>query len=165
VAAATPVSAADPSSGQIPQATSGQASPSQWAQLKADLNASSLPRSVTVSGGVRTITYTLASGSKLVLTEPAGGTTGQPSPQFSVGGCGFLRLCVWLNRGDQLVLLAGGVYALTAMICIASLGVACVVVGTALVMGLQYIMNRGYVCPNYEVIELAFSPGTIRGCY
>jgi hypothetical protein len=135
----------------------------EWAQLKAELNSSTLPRSVTVADGVRTFVYTLASGSQLVLEEPVGRSV--VTTEFSVGGCGFLRLCVWLNRGDQLVVLAGATYLLVAAICLAAPLVGCLVVGAALVMAQQWLNNRGYICSNYLVVELAFSPGTIRGCY
>jgi hypothetical protein len=156
------VSAATPST-QTAAASTGQFDPKAWAAVKAALDASKLTKSVSVVGGVRTTKYTLADGSALALTEPAGSAHGV-SPMLSIGGCGFLRLCVWLNRGDQLIVAAGSFAALTAIICIAG-PPACVVAATVAAAVFQAINNRGYICPNYMVVEVLFSPGTIRGCY
>lgn len=141
----------------------GQYGPQAWAQIKAQLNSSSLAHEVTVAGGVRTLTYTLPSGSKLVLQEPAGPNV--VTPQWSVGGCGFLRACVWLNRGDQMIVRAGSFTALGILICAAVPAIGCAVVAGALAAAAVALQQRGYICPNYMVVELAFSPGTLRGCY
>jgi hypothetical protein len=157
-----PVLAATPTAQNLPL-SSGQVDQKQWASIKAELDSSKLPRSTSVGNGVRTTTYTVPSGSMLSLSEPAGGGS-SISPQLSVGGCGFLRLCVWLNRGDQLIVAAGSFAALTAMICLAG-PAACVVASAVAAATFQAISNRGYICPNYMVVEILFSPGWIRGCY
>lgn len=172
LAAPSAVSAHSPGAGDSPAVGAapasavplgGQYSPQAWAQIKAQLNSSSLAHKVTVADGVRTFTYTLPSGSKLVLEEPVGPNV--VTPQWSVGGCGFLRVCVWLNRGDQLIVMAGVFGVLAAAICFAVPVIGCIVVAGALAAANQALNNRGYICPNYMVVELAFSPGTIRGCY
>jgi hypothetical protein len=164
LAAATPVMATSPSADQPAQPMRRALSAGQWAQLKAELNATSLPRSVSVEDGVRTITYTLETGSMLVLNEPAG-KSNNLRPQLSVGGCGLLTLCVWLNRGDQLVLAAGGTAFLVGVICAASAGLACLVAGVAMAMAFQWISNRGYICSHYLVVVLLPTPGAIKSCY
>ena len=141
----------------------GQYSPQAWVQIKAQLNSSSLAHEVTVAGGVRTLTYTLPSGSKLVLEEPVG--PGVVTPQWSVGGCGFLRVCVWLNRGDQMIVMAGSFTTLGILICAAVPLIECAIVAGALAAAATALQQRGYICSHYMVVELAFSPGTLRGCY
>jgi hypothetical protein len=160
-----PVSAA--SSTDQARYSSDQLSPRQWASLKAELDASQLPRSTTLVDGVRTTIYTLPTGSMLSMSEPVHNKSisrENTSPQLSVGGCGFQRLCVWLNRGDQLIVAAGSFAGLTAIICMAG-PAACVVAAVVAAAVFQAISNQGYICPNYMVVEVLFSPGTIRGCY
>jgi len=156
-----PVSAATPPTFDAP--TSGsQMTPQQWATIKADLNASSLPRTVTVSGGIRTFTYTLPSGSTLVLSEPVG-----PQPELTtdlrVDWCGFFSICVYLNRADQAALAAGGAVALGALICIVGTPAVCVVAGIALAVAASYIGSYGF-CPNELRVELLPWPGGNIGC-
>lgn len=163
VASVGPVSAATPTAPNLPL-SSGQMNLKQWAEVKAELDASKLPKSTSLVNGVRTTKYTLPSGSMLSVSEPAGAKN-SISPQLSVGtDCGFLRLCVWLNRGDQLVVAAGSFAALTAIVCLAG-PAACVVAATVAAAAFQAISNQGYVCPNYMVMEILFSPGTLRACY
>lgn len=156
------VSAASPSADKL-QTSSGQMDPKVWASVKKALDSSALTKSTSVLNGVRTYTYTLPSGSALSLSEPAGGRSAI-SPQLSVGGCGLLRLCVWLNRGDQLIVAAGSFGALTSIICLAG-PAACVVAVAVAAATFQAISNRGYICPHYMVVEILFSPGTVRNCY
>jgi len=138
----------------------------QWMEIKAGLDANpKLVKTSSGSGITGTYTYALPDGPKLVLQGAAPAAVKGVSPQFTVTtSCGFLRLCVRLNRGEQLIVMAGSFAALGAAICLVSAGVACVVVAAALAMAAQWLNNRGYVCPNYMLLELAFSPGTIRGC-
>jgi hypothetical protein len=156
------VSAATPTAQRAP-ASSGQFDPKAWASVKAALDASKLAKSTSLLDGVRTTKYTLADGSILSLSEPVGSRSGI-SPKLSVGGCGFFRLCVWLNRGDQLIVAAGSFAALTYIICFAG-PIACGFALTVAAAVFQAINNRGYICPNYMIVEILFSPGTIRGCY
>lgn len=169
VAAANPardaarlVSAATPTGQNVPSAA-GQLDAKAWASVKTELDSSHLPRSTSVSGGVKTTFYTLPSGSMLSLSEAVGGKV-SIAPQLSVGACGFLRLCVWLNPGDQLIVAAGSFTALTFIICLAG-PIACGVASVVAAATFQAISNRGYICPNYMIVEVLFSPGTVRGCY
>ena len=79
------VSAAGPTA-ERPPVSSGELTPREWTSIKKNLDASKLPKSTSVVNGVRTIAYTLPTGSMLTLSEPAGGTP-SVAPQASVGGC------------------------------------------------------------------------------
>lgn len=155
--AATPQAPAGPAGG-----SSGQLTTQQWATLKADLNAGSLPRTVTVSGGVRTFTYTLPTGSALVLREPVGQQP-EASSELGLGWCGFLQLCVYLNRADQGALAAGGAVALGALICVLGTPAVCVVAGVALAVAASYIGSYGF-CPNLLQVGLLPVPGSNIRC-
>lgn len=165
VSAATPISG-DPAGGSSTQ-SSTQMTPQQWATIKADLNASSLPRTVTVSGGIRTFTYTLPSGSSLVLSEPVGPQPGVPAEvtsQLGVGVCGFFNVCVYLNRTDQGALAAGGAAFLAIAICaIPAVGwISCAAVTSALVVAAFYIAAYGF-CPRDLQVGL-IPPGSDVRC-
>jgi hypothetical protein len=63
-----------------------------------------------------------------------------------------------------LIVAAGSFAGLTAIICMAG-PAACVVAAVVAAAVFQAISNQDYICPNYMVVEVLFSPGTIRGCY
>lgn len=162
LAGAGPAGAATPTIKGAPDAT-GQLDSKTFASVKKELDSSNLAKSTTISGGVLTTFYTLPGGSMLSLSEPTK-VKGTIAPAAYLGGCGFLRLCVWLNRGDQLIVAAGSFAALTALICLAG-PAACVVAAAVAAAVFQAISNRGYICPHYMVVEVLFSPGVIRACY
>jgi hypothetical protein len=156
-----PVSAAAPAPGSD-AASSGRLTQHEWTQLKAELEASSLPRTVTVSGGTRTYTYTLPSGSALVLSEPS--KKADLAPMLGVGGCGWFNVCIYLNRVDQGALATGGAILLTAAICaIPAVGwLSCAAIAAAIAVGAYYIAAYGF-CPRYLQIGL-IPPGSNVRC-
>ena len=139
-----------------PQASArAEMTSAQWRALKAGLD-SSKEFTRTVSVGVRalTYTYTIPSGSSIVLQEPVGPvaaaiTSRAMTPSFSVHGCGFMVVCVDLDRTDQGALTNGGSAALVAAIClIPAVGtVACIAVGAAMAVAATYISTNG-ICAN-----------------
>ena len=163
VVTAVPASAATPSAANgNAGGSAGQMTQQEWATLKADLNSSSLGHTVTVNGGTRTFTYTLPTGSTLVLSEPVGPQSGV-TPELGLGGCGWFQLCVYLNRADQSALIQGGLAALAAVICIIGSPAACVVAAFALGAALSYIGSNGF-CSNQLQVELLPFPGTNVRC-
>jgi hypothetical protein len=64
-----------------------------------------------------------------------------------------------------MIVMAGAFTALGILICAAVPVIECAVAAGALAAAAVALQQRGYICPNYMVVELAFSPGTIRGCY
>jgi len=152
---------------QAPAST--QMTPTEWRALKAGLDSSKdFTHNANVSAGVRTHAYTYTSGSTVVLQEPVGAvaafapfTTMTPLPEGA--GCGFLFVCVDLDRVDQAALGTGGSKALGAAICaIPAVGqVACVAVGAVLAMALVYLAAKG-PCPNK--MRLLLFPIRSVGC-
>ena len=103
----------------------------EYQQLKAGLSASKdFTKSKSTKGGVTTLNFHYTNGTVLTLQEPASGPRSVTS-FIRAGGCGFLQLCVYLNRTDQGALAAGGAAGLTIAICaIPAVGwAACAVVG------------------------------------
>lgn len=132
----------------IPLAKPLEKAPAFWEQMKADLNADpNLTRTETSANGTRTLTYTSSDGFALVLSEPAEKrSTGGITPQFSVGGCGWFNVCIYLNRTDQGALAAGAAAFLAVAICvIPAVGwIGCAAVAAALAIAQHYIATNGF---------------------
>jgi hypothetical protein len=143
-----PAAAAPPGAGG---GSSDKLTQQEWKQLKAELESSSLPRTVTVSGGTRTFTYTLPTGSALVLSEPSEKTS--VTPMLGVGGCGWFNVCIYLNRVDQGALATGGAILLTAALCaIPAVGwIGCAAIGAAIAVGAYYIAAYGFCSRNLQI--------------
>lgn len=132
-----------------------------WTALKAGLNSSSdFTRQVVVAGGVRTMTYTHTGGSQLELREPVGKVS-EVSPELSVGGCGFLQVCVYFNRTDQGAILAGAAAAIAAAICLVASPAGCIVASAAVAIAFYYLTENGR-CPSRLRVRLLPSPGGAR---
>lgn len=114
---------------------------------------------------VRTHAYTYTSGSTVVLQEPVGATAAAKpfaamAPSVDVHGCGFLTLCLDLNKTDQEALTNGSSAALGVAICaLPAVGqVACGFVIAALAIAATYVSNNG-VCANKLQLTLGPVPG------
>ena len=118
-------------------------SATEWRAVKRDLNASSLARTVEVAGGVKTMTYTLTTGGTMELREPVG-PQADVTVQFSIGGCGFLQVCVYFTPTEQRMILGGYGYLLAAGIC-AAFPPGCVPAGLVIVVAGIYLNDQ--VCP------------------
>jgi len=125
---ASPASAVDVASAAPPSAVEPAAA-LVAIQLAPALDATSAAKAITFTALQVRSTYTLESGSLVVLTRPLSGGA-QVTPQFSVGvGWGFY---VYLNRVDQAAVIAGGAAALAAAICLVPAvgnGMCAVVIG------------------------------------
>ena len=144
----------------------GQMTRQQWATLKADLKANSVSEVVTESAGTRTFTYTIKSGSTLVLSEPTSrlaSVTPGAAPNLYFGGCGWFQLCVYLNRADQGALAAGGAAGIAAVLCLAGGPVVCVAAAIAAAIAASYVSSYGF-CPGDLQIEVAPWPGSNLRC-
>ena len=143
-----------------------QMTPTQWRALKAGLDSSKeFTHQVSVSAGVRTHAYTYTSGSTVVLREPIGAVAAATpfaamAPSVDVHGCGFLTLCLDLNKTDQEALTNGSSAALGVAICLLpAVGqVACGFVATALAIGATYVSHNG-LCANKLQLTLGPVPG------
>lgn len=84
------------------------------------------------------------------------------SRHLSVGGCGFLRLCVYFNRTEQRYIAAGASAAIAAAICIAGTPAACVVASTLVAIASVYISDRGGICSGRLRVQVLPYPGRPR---
>lgn len=161
VATVTPASAAATvASAPTPETMT----PEQYQQLKAGLSASkAFTKSESTSGGVRTLSFQYTNGTVLTLQEPVSGPP-TVTTSIRVGGCGFLQLCVYLNRTDQGALAAGGAAGLAIAICaIPAVGTAaCAFVAAALTAAAYYIAAHGF-CKKELRVRIFPSPGKL-GC-
>src|ERR1035437_7909718 len=74
-----------------------QSQPANWAALKTSLDHdASLSRTVTVTGGLRLLTYTTGSGTFFVLTEPTGQRSLAVKPNL-----GVVRCASWSFRSEN----------------------------------------------------------------
>lgn len=151
-----------------PIAPTNQIQPAQWAALKAQLNANTnVTKTVSVLAGTRTYTYTMASGSSVVLTEPAAAAKLSVKPNIAFGGCGWFQLCLYLNRQDQYNLWGAGAVAEGIIVCalLAPLGVAgilgCAGVTAALFLADAYLANYGF-CSNLQVEVVPWVGSNLR---
>jgi hypothetical protein len=103
---------------------------------------------------------TLGAGLDSVAATPFAAMT----PSFSGAGCGFVGVCVDLDRTDQGALTNGGAAALGVAICfIPAVGqVACVLVGAALAVAATYVSTNG-ICPNKLRVTIVAVPFTDSG--
>ena len=88
-----------------------------------------------------------------------------PDPAaISVGGCGFLRACVYFNRTEQRYIAAGSGAAVGAAICIAGTPAACVVAATLIAIAIAnvYINDRGGICSGSLRVQFLPYPGRPR---
>lgn len=167
------VAAARPTAGPsvtAPSATLAGGDRAMYEQFKAYLTSSpDFSRQMQVAGNTRIWTFTYQGpvshsvGDKFVLQEPVGSAGAAISPQLSVGGCGFLQVCVWLNQTDQIYLEQFGVGFIAAVICSLAPPMCPFAAGAA-AAAWQYLSNHS-LCPNYLVITLFPWPGTVVGCY
>jgi hypothetical protein len=86
--------------------------------------------------------------------------------QISEGGCGFLQRCVWLSRGEQLVILAGGSATIVALICGATVLLGCATASAVVAAALQWLSNRGGICPvSRPRLRVQYFPiPSVEGC-
>ena len=112
-----------------------------WRELKQNLSKSSLDRTVEVAGGTRTLTYTMESGTQLVLEEPAG-PQADVTTQVSAGGCGWFRLCVYFTPTEQRMILAGYGAALGAAICAVTGPAGCAVAAVVIAVAAAYLNDQ-----------------------
>lgn len=99
----------------------------------------------------------LASGAFTVSTGS------QSDPRYlSVGGCGFLRLCIYFNRTEQRYIAAGAGAAVAAAICIAGTPAACVVAATLVAIAGVFISDRGGICSGRLRVQILPYPGRPR---
>ena len=135
-------------------------SAADWRELKKNLNASAVARTVTVGGGARTLTYTLASGTTLELLEPTG-----PQPdltvQVSARGCGFLQLCVYLTPLEQRMIAGGAGAAIGAAICPATGPAGCIAASFVVGAAFVYIQQRG-ICSYRMRVRVLPTVGGVR---
>ena len=125
--------------------------------LKRSLDASpTLRRSVGVSAGARTFTYSAANGVALSLQFPVSGSTSRP--KLGVGGCGFLQLCVYFNRTDQGAVAAGAAAGLGVLICAVTSPAGCAAAAVVLAMAANYIDHFG-ICRNQLGVRILPFPG------
>lgn len=114
-------------------------------------------------GDVERTTYTLETGSTIVLEKPAP-VPGQITPAWSVGvGWGFY---LYLNQSDQRVLVAGGGAGLAVLICTATATVGCAAITAAVTGAAQWINDRGGICTgSLPYLEYRVKPiGTSTRC-
>jgi len=152
-AATTPV-AAPPTQVSIPAAATAAlpaATAEQVTGITDALDAKGVP-SVTspLIGTVRT-TYTLPSGSTVVVERPRT-MPGTVTPQWSVSaGWG---LYIYLNQVDQKAVYNGGAAALGILICGSTGLIACAAATGALVAAATYFDERGGICPKRLEIRI-----------
>ena len=147
-----------------------QSQPANWAALKTSLDHdASLSRTVTVTGGLRLLTYTTASGTSFVLTEPTGQRSLAVKPNLGVVQCASWSFCVRLNRVDQGAIAAGGAIGVGIAVCAILMAappaglIGCAVISAALGVAAYYIGAYGF-CSNELQIELFPDPGAWPKC-
>lgn len=124
--------------------------------ITASMESQGLQPVTTRVGSTNRITYTLPSGSTLVVVQQSSDVM---RPQFSVGvGWGVY---IYLNRSDQIVVAAGGAAGLGVLICAATTVIGCAAVAAALTGAATWIANRGGICsastPRLEIRILGYA--------
>lgn len=117
----------------------------QVTTVAAALDGRGVPSATSVLGSIIRTTYTLPSGSTIVVERPRT-TSGTVSPQFSIGvGWGTY---IYLNQRDQIVVAAGGAAGLAVVICASTTVIGCAAVSAALAGAAAWIAERGGICPS-----------------
>lgn len=109
----------------------------------------------TVKPGVSAPTVVVQAVPEPLLAN-AGPSIAPVDPTISVGGCGFLKNCIYFNQQDQRAIIAGGIAAATGLVCLIS-GPACVVAGVVAAVAFVYLSSRG-ICSNNRRLRVRWFP-------
>lgn len=80
-----------------------------------------------------------------------------PPTEISVGGCGFLRSCVYFNKRDQQAIIAGGAAGVIATLCLSG-GPAVCIVGSAIVAAAGVYLSARGICSNNRYLRVQWLP-------
>ena len=143
---------------QQPQPPEGEITPEQLQAAYDELKDSDLPRKKTIEDGQPVVIFTLPTGAEFALPD-----FDAPQPYVSGGSNGSSGFWLEFTPREQDLLIAGGGYALGALICaIPAVGQgACLVIG-AIITGASWAISSYGKCNNRLHVDFRWT-GSVKG--